>query len=298
MKRSFQLTSVIAGTVVACGVLSAVRAGERVAQSAQAAGAAATFEVAVIKLDNSGSGRHSQSFTGSRYRAVNVSIKSVLERAYGMTDYQILGEPTWVDSDTYDIDAKIDDDMMAAIGKMPPEQQDEQSRAMFRSLLADRFQLKVSQETRELPAYVVVVAKNGPKFKPTALPAAPTDGSAPTDQQKQRGTNVNGNSTETALEGLGIPISQLLHAIAYEPEFGGRVLVDETGLKGEYDLKMQWTRENLTAESARPGAGPAEVASEPSLFTALNQQLGLKVESKKAQVPVTVIQHIERPSEN
>jgi uncharacterized protein (TIGR03435 family) len=297
MTKSFQLTSLMA-MVIACGVLSAAHGGARESQSAQAGGAAPAFEVAEIKPDNSGRGGHSQDFDGSRYRAVNVSAKFLIERAYGLTEAQILGAPSWVDSDMYDIDAKMDDDVMAAIDKMTAEQQSEQYKLIFQAFLAERFQLKVSQETRELPTYALVVAKNGPKFKPTVLPPDPTDGSAPTEQQKDRGMDVGRSGRRISLEGNGVQIGRLILAIAPEPDFGGRVLVDETGLKGEYDLKLQWTRERLTAGPAESGAAPKTEDAEPSLFTALDEQLGLKIESRKAQVPVIVIQHIERPSGN
>jgi uncharacterized protein (TIGR03435 family) len=206
-----------------------------------------------------------------------------------------------VDSDAYDIDAKMDDDAAAAWQKLPEEDQAEQYRGMFQSLLADRFKLKVSRETKELPVFALVVAKGGIKFSPTKLPPddpAGTDSSGNAGQP-ERGTSISGNGRETPATCNGVKMSAWAAALSRQPKVEGRLVLDQTGLTGEYDFAMKWARQRDS--DFREGGGGAAVAldtSGPSLFTALQEQLGLKLEAKKGPVDTIAIVHIERPSEN
>lgn len=226
----------------------------------------------------------------------NVTVKRLISMAYGVNvNDQISGAPGWANSDRYDIDAKIEDSLTEKLQPLPLAQQVEQFKLLFRSLLADRFQLRVSYGTRELPVFALVVAKNGPKLTPTTLP--PDD---PANVRK-RTPRFMRTPASGQLVAKGQPIAVLLGILS--KEVGGRIVLDETGLTGEYDFKLQWTPESISQTitgDVSPTASTATMAdsSAPSIFTALQEQLGLKLESKKAPRDLIVIEHIEKPSEN
>ena len=184
----------------------------------------------------------------------------------------IIGGPDWIrqDIDQYEIQAKIGDVEYAAMQKMTAAQQREQVALMEQSLLADRFNLKVHFETREMPVYTLVVAKRGPK-----LTAAKSDEAS---RISTVGNVRGGEMTAVAMTLEQFALSPLLTGPA-----GGRV-VDQTGLKGSYDFTLKWDSE----------VG----ADAPSFFTAIQEQLGLQLIASKAQVEVIVIDHIEQPSAN
>jgi uncharacterized protein (TIGR03435 family) len=161
------------------------------------------------------------------------------------------------------------------------------------SLLAERFNLKVSHSSKELPIYALVVAKNGPKLTKSA--DAPPGPGAPGGPGARRMMSFQmGELTAT-----GISMSMLADRIAREV---GRNVVDKTGLEGRYDFTLHWTsdRQALSAGPADGGPGPAPSAnsSGPSIFTALQEQLGLKLESQKGPVETLTIESVEKPSEN
>lgn len=257
---------------------------------------APSFEVASIKPNHSNETGHRDNISRGKYTGRNVTVKSLIKRAYGITDYQLIDAPAWISSDTFDIDAKVEDSVAGQMLKLSPADQTKQIMLMFQSLLADRFGLKITHETKELPIYALVVAKNGPKLTPTKLPPL---GSGTPAQQSQRGTDVTGKGPENKAVANGITLAQLAAILAREPELEGRVVLDQTGLKSEYDFTLEWTRDDLsTTDAAASSAAPPKEASGPSLFTALQQQLGLKLESKKGPVDTIVIGHVERLSEN
>lgn len=182
---------------------------------------------------------------------------------------QISGLPSWVDTDTFDLDAKLDPDNAEALARLPSEGRDAQNTLMLRALLADRFKVKITHSRKELPVFSLVIAKGGPKLKE----ASPSENS---------GYSVNLGST-CNLKSESIGASGLANALS---NFAGRVIVDQTGLKRKYNVTLNWAFNDQF-----PDAGP-------SLFTALREQLGLKLEPAKAPVDVVVIDHLERPSEN
>lgn len=140
------------------------------AQSPQTATAPLpSFDVASIKPNHSGTNDSSTRGAAGRYTAINHSIQSLIEFAYSVQGFQLLGGPSWINSDKYDVDAKVDDSRIEELQKLPRREQDEQLRLMLQSLLADRFKLKVSRATKELPVLALVIAKDGPKLKPTRL---------------------------------------------------------------------------------------------------------------------------------
>ncbi|MCL5745355.1 MAG: M56 and DUF3738 domain-containing protein, partial [Acidobacteria bacterium] len=272
------------------------------AQSQVEAAPAETFEVASIKPNKSGERNVRMMNSPGRFRATNVSLKMLIRMAYGVQDFQITGGPGWMNSDTYDVEAKEPGRADAVSPMNMDENQrkadEERRKRMVQALLADRFQLKLHRETKDLPVYALVVAKNGPKLKESEIPA---DAKGPGPGGKFRGMMMGPGQ----LSGDGATLEFLATALSNTL---GRPVLDQTGLKGLYDFKLQWTpdegqRRMMMVMKGGPGAGsgdapPPPDASGPSVFTAIQEQLGLKLESKKGPVEILVIDHAEQPSEN
>jgi bla regulator protein BlaR1 len=194
----------------------------------------------------------------------------------------IVGGPGWIDSQIYEIHAKINGPMSDAIQQMPGKQRQQQIALMEQSLLADRFHLQVHFETRELPEFAIVVAKGGPKLRPAADPSGPHTRSL--QPSKAQGWE---------LKATGASISTLASILQPQPEIAGRLIVDKTGLTGSYDVTLDWSHDS---GAGAPTTSPDETAT--SLFTALQQQLGLRLVETKGPVEVIVIDHIDHPTEN
>ncbi len=230
------------------------------------------FEVASIKPSAPGGrGVRIQMAPGGRLDVSNVTLKILIQQAYGVKDFQISGGPGWINSDRYDVVAKADGDVGRA----------EQLRPLIQKLLADRFQLTIHRDTKELPVYALVVGKNGPKLKESAS-------NGPGAQIRMGRGVINGQAM-----GMGMLASELSRPL-------GRTVIDRTGLKGQYEIKLEWTPEDGPGHG--PGDGPESApppdTTGPSLFTALQEQLGLKLESSKGPVEIIVIDRVEKPSEN
>lgn len=206
------------------------------------------------------------------------------------SDDQLPKEPAWIASEKFDIDAKIDDSDVEAMSKLPPDQKLEQYRLMMRTLLAERFRLRVGNHTKELPVFALVIAKGGPKLTPSAAAA------------KQMPILAGGS--RGALKAVSVSMAMFSRWLSGREDMSNRVVIDATGLTGTFDFTLNWTLENLRStlqSSAGPGQGPAGAAADSlssSIFTAIQEQLGLKLESRKAPVEVLVIDHVERPSPN
>lgn len=200
--------------------------------------------------------------------------KMLIEIAYGLrigSENRVMGGPDWIDSDAdrYEVLAKIDDASFAAMKAMPDAERGRQINLMEQALLADRFKLKVHFETRQMPVYALVVAKSGPKMA----------AAKPDERALLTGT---GDGTSNVLTGQAVTVSQLVSSPLLRPE--GRMVVDRTGLLGKYDFTLK--------------SATGVDADGPSLFTAMEEQLGLKLVSEKAPVEVIVVDSIERPDEN
>jgi uncharacterized protein (TIGR03435 family) len=263
---------------------------------------APSFEAASIKPTKSGTpGLFRISLEpGGRFVANGVNVSTLIQIAYNVKENQISGAPSWFNSDRFDIQAKPDDAAAAEMQKLPLEQRGEQSRQMLQSLLADRFKLKLGHETKELSVYLLTVAKNGPRFHESATPNHQgAAGSGP----PRAGIMMNGRGQLTVTDAkLEMFANVLSHQL-------GRIVLDKTGLSGKYDFTLHWTpgpNEGPMMPGPGPGpdregpggAPPPPEQSGPSLFTALQEQLGLKLESQKAPVDILVVEHVERPSEN
>jgi uncharacterized protein (TIGR03435 family) len=254
------------------------------------------FEVASVKANNSGDGPNRlQLQPGGRITAENMLLRNLIRFAFQVQDFQLVGAPDWVDKERFDIVAKAEHDIVPGPpGTIGPGQ------LMLRSLLADRFKLAIHQEKRDLPIYALVLARSdgrlGPQLQRSAadctaiMNAARGRGGPPpaASGRPQCGMRV---SPGTILGG-GFPLSQLITTLS---QFAQRTVVDRTGLTGDFDLELHWTPEQLP--TLPPGAPlPPIDPNGPSLFTAIQEQLGLKLESTKDSVEVLVIDQIERPS--
>jgi bla regulator protein BlaR1 len=196
----------------------------------------------------------------------------------GTEKSHIVGLPAWAESeaDRYKIDAKIDDSLYSAIQKLTSTRQQEEVQLMEQSLLAERFKLKVHFETRMMPVYTMLIGKGGPKLNP----AKPGESLWLTAVNTANGTQVTARATT-------------LDDWIDSPFLGGLEVVNKTGLQGAYDFNLLWT-----TDLQELNATPADNAGAPPLFTAIQEQLGLKLVPSKAPVEVIVIDHIEKPSEN
>jgi uncharacterized protein (TIGR03435 family) len=226
------------------------------------------FEVASIKPNRTDQANSSIRRGAGQTTMSGVSLRKVTLVAYGIPDdreYALSG-PDWMGTDRYDI-----------LAKYPAGTTQEQFRAMLQNLLAERFHLALHNETRQLPAYALVVAKSGPRLKPAAGFAGGTNG---------RPGFLDAKSTT---------IRKLADLLA---RMTGQPVADETGLAGAYDFQLEWSPDETI--KLAPDAPPVTTnPNGPSLFSALQEQLGLKLEARKGPVEVLVVDRIERtPTEN
>lgn len=246
------------------------------------------FDVISLK-DNKESNRTGVQFTPDGMRGTAVTVQFLLyEGLGGINQSQVIGEPSWSTTDGFDIQAKVAPADVPTLAKMTFEQR----RTMFQQILTDRFKMAVHHETRELPIYVLTVAKSGSKLKPSA----PDDPAATTPRRRGM-MGRPGGITATDMQ-----LSMLIPMLARQL---GRPIIDKTGLTGNYDYTLDYTNDRGTlpppaggAPAAPPSAPPPPEQSGPDIFTAMQEQLGLKLESSKGPVDVIIIDHIERPSEN
>jgi uncharacterized protein (TIGR03435 family) len=233
-----------------------------------------------------------------------LNTRTLIAIAYNLrfNSDRVLGGPGWLDTKWYVIDGKIPDELFAEMQKMTPEQRSNQVDLMWQALLADRFRLKVHFETREMPIYELVVAKGGPKLTPakepppapTTAPSEPGNPLRPEDmRQGVRVLRKTRTITEMTVK------AEPMDAWVSMPFLGlGRPVVNKTGLKGKYDFTLNWTQDDLSASPALGGLAAPSESDGQSLFTAMQEQLGLKLVPTKGPVEVIIIDHIELPSEN
>jgi len=229
------------------------------------------------------------------FSASNVTARSLIANAYDVKDDQISGGPDWVGARSYDIQAKV----TGADPSDPHQLTKAQRSQALQALLADRFRLAVHTETKEASIYALTIAKGGPKLTaskpsdapPPNLPPGAIVRNYPTDGPPRGGMmrmNGPGNLTVTAMT-----IAQFATLLSSQLH---RTIVDQTGLTGAYDFTLQWTPDNLPASPT--GDAQASDPTGPTIFTAVQEQLGLKLESSKGPVKTIVIDHIEPPSDN
>ena len=252
-----------------------------------AQGTAPAFDVAAIKpAADPTAFSFSMVQPGGRYIGQNMSLRLLLKTAYGVHDSQIVGGPSWIDSDHWDINAKAD-------GYTEPTAFRDAARLMVRPLLADRFKVALHHELREIPVYGLVVAKNG-EFGPNFRRDDNCDPAKPNEIQPAPGSPERGVPMVCGTDGFrpahlwarGMALNYLLIALGRTSI--DRVVVDRTGLTGKFDWEVQWVPDDLRAD-----AGPRPEG--PSIFQAFRDQLGLRLEATTDRVDVLVIDHAEHP---
>lgn len=213
-------------------------------------------------------------------------LKEIIRLVWHVQPYQVSGGPPWIESARYDISAKPDH--KPKTGELS---------LMLQSLLADRFQLKVHHETKELPIYRLVLANRDGKLGPQ-LTESKEGSCTPPDSGNPPALGCGGMLMgPDRLTGSDAAISRLAPALS---RMLGRTVVDATRLTGNFHIKMQWTPDQAQLQLELPPGAPQPQfdPNGPSIFTALQEQLGLKLESQKGPVDILVIDHVEKPSEN
>jgi uncharacterized protein (TIGR03435 family) len=209
----------------------------------------------------------------------NMPPENIVQWAFGIfLSDQIVGLPDWAKQERFDVTAKVDDAELETYRKVTDPIQ---HAPMLQKILIDRFNMKFHYETKELPVYALMVAKSGNRMteiEPAIGPNGMKDGGG---REVRRGQ----------IRSMGQPMKPLVNQLTIELK---RAVVDRTGLTGFYNFTLRWTPE----EGAAPVSGGLEENAAPSIFTALQEQLGLKLERTKAPLQVLVIDHLERPSAN
>ena len=279
----FRSTLLAVTGIVAAGAITPLRV-----QPQSAATNTPAFEIASVKPTKTAGIALFQILPGGRFRATNFSLQGLITRAWRIQQDQVQGGPNWIRSKGYDIEAKAEGD--------PPA---DQLWLMVRTLLIDRFKLSIRTETRELPVYELVMArkdgKSGPALRqfsdancrrvaPTGGPIAPFDVDHPTCGALYSPIG-HWIGRDTTIESLTSALTRVM----------GRPVLDRTGLTGRFDLDLQWTD---LAQLLQPENNASPPADGPSFPTALQEQLGLKLESTKGPVDVLVIDHVEHPTED
>jgi len=260
---------------ISVGLLTVHRTQAQSLQSAQ------KFEVASIKPNISGAEGSRFTPAPGRIDGENVPVDLLIRAAFSIQSFQIVGAPDWINSARFDILAKAEGTPT-----------DDQMLLMLQSLLGDRFQLKFHRETRELPIYSLTVAKSGFKLHESTCtirdPMVPETSPAPGQPNYCEGMRAATKGTLSVMDGQGIGIATLPRWLS---QMLGRPVVDKTGLNGRYDLHLEFSHEQLRGEPAAETIGP-------SIFTAFEDQLGLKLSTDRGSAEVLVIDHIEKPTEN
>ena len=242
----------------------------------QAQDAGPTFDVASVKQNKLSTDGRSHIYStpdSGNFRTVNVSIKTLLQTAYSLPETQIFGVPGALGSATFDIEAKVDSAFDEKMKSLNAEERKTQKELLLRALLADRFKLACHRETRELPIYALVVAKGGSKLTTS------------------KANGVTTNASYGKLVAQGITVDGFARELAKRV---GRPVSNQTNIEGRFDVTLLWT----------PDEGPAMLNGAsipdppPSIYTAIQEQLGLKLDPQKGPVEVLVVDHVEMPTAN
>jgi uncharacterized protein (TIGR03435 family) len=292
---------VMAAPVLACAGTSHLLAQSPAPRPDPAVTSGPTFEVASVRPNKSG-----EPFVrlgiqpGGRYTATNVPLRLLIRDAYQVQDFQIIGAPDWVNSDRFDIVAKAEGDVPPSAPGGPPGP----IQFMLRALLAERFNLTMHSEQRELSIYALVLAradgKLGPQLRPAAVDCAAVmatrrGGPPPAAPQPGERMPCGMRIGPGQLTGGSLPLSQLASTLS---PFVQRVVVDRTGLSGNFDFDLTWTPDQIPQGPPPPGAPqlPPIDPGGPSILTAVQEQLGLRLDSARGPVEVFVIDRVAQPT--
>lgn len=244
-----------------------------VAQDAAAPPTREKFEVASIRAADPAA-HGSSSNTDRRFLTIkNWNLKRLVERAFGVQDYQVAGGPNWLESYKFDIRAKVDD----AAPELKGKETQKRLQDMMQGLLDERFQFQFHRETKVMSCYNLVVTRNGMKIEPVK----DTGSSSMNDAGSSNGEHLTAKGVN--LDQLAVFLSQTLQ----------QPVLNTTGLAGPFDFELNWA-----PQETGPRQPDANEIAGPSIFTALQEQLGLKLESAKGPVEIIVVDHAEKPTDN
>jgi bla regulator protein BlaR1 len=240
-----------------------------VAPSMHAQAKLPAFAVSTVKPSKSAGGPTRFFFMPYGLSIENISLQTIILQAYTLQDDQLVGTPAWAKDTRYDIEAKVDDEEREALKNLPQAERGN----MVHALLADRFHLKTHNETRDLRVFALLVAKSGLKMTPTPPAADPRAG----NHGIYFANPGEVHATDCSLELVASVLSSTTH----------HLVIDRTGLTAHYNFILRFTDDNTPADASN---------SAPSLYTALQEQLGLRLDSTKAPMPVLVIDSIAQPT--
>src|SRR5262245_11600369 len=240
------------------------------------------FAVASVKPNIAGDHRSRiQIEPGGRLNVTAATLKELICAAYRVDDFRVVGGPPWMSSDRWDVQAKADENASQS-----------QINEMFQNLLAGRFDLKFHKDRRKVPVYELVIARNGPKLQQSKSEAAGSSHNSGNRENHGSGGHAGGTSMTTA------QLAQMLGQIV------GRTVIDKTGLREKYDVRLSWrpdpgqgvsASDHVPSERLELGASSPTDPNLPSIFTALQEQLGLKLQSTKGLAEVMVIDSAQKP---
>jgi|SRR5579863_9589885 len=234
------------------------------------------FDAASVRVNKSGERRWAfPRPEGGRFVATNVALGMLVVNAYGVPAYRVSGGPGWLNSDRFDVE-----------GRAPGNPSREQYGLMLQALLEDRFKLVVHRETRQLPIYELTVAKGGTKLKESKCVGEPSFANPCGGFSVSLRGSITGR--EAGVREFAGNLASLL----------SREVTDKTGLAGNYNFDLHWTADDTTLRGPGDPDDPAPDPSGPSLFTALQEQLGLELKPAKGPVEILVIDHAEKPDAN
>jgi uncharacterized protein (TIGR03435 family) len=243
------------------------------------------YDVTTIKPHDPADGGMMWRYREASFEATNMSLQNLISSAYNVKSWLIFGLPSWTESARYDIQAKISDADPAVINHLTPEQRRNFLGELLIGLLKDRFSLQAHMETKEQPVFELSTLPEGPRFQPTPPPAPSVDGGT---QPKQQGSYSYGNGK---LNGTYMDIPTLAETLSYQVE---RTIINKSGLTGRYNINLRWTPADQQGKQLDNGTGDTP----PDIFTALREQLGLKLTAAKAPVPTVVVDKITQPEAN
>lgn len=224
------------------------------------------FEVASVKPNHSGDPHSGTDGWQGRVVFTNLTLQNLIAQAYGVSPFQVTG-PAWLSSERFDIEAKYPEGTKQAGDKQQ----------MLLSLLQERFKLTAHLENKEMSGYAIVIAKTGFKLAPSK-----------SDDPKDNDTQHFGGAIQR-LQARGTSIATLATLLS---RYTGQPVVDKSGIGGQFDFELRWSRDEQNPEAAAPD-------TPPSIFSALQETLGLKLQAQKVSAEIVVVDHAERtPSEN
>ena len=263
------------------------------------------FDVVSVKPNVSQDGIVQMQRTGTRFTARGVTLGLLIRSAYDVQEFQVVGAPPWADSDRFDIVGTMPDLPASPAASGGPSRQS----LMLRSLLEDRFRLAAHMDKRELPVYALVRARKGGQLGPSlvrsavdcaALAASRGRGAAPSPPAGQLAP-CSSSVSPGAITARSQTMAQLAAALSRLTNTGsslGRLIVDRTGLDGYFDVDLRFTPERVPTfgPGGPPPGMPAVDPNAASIFAAMQEQLGLKLEAQRAPVDVVVVDRVEKPT--